>query len=179
MSNKKKKHPAQSGSASAAGQQQEKKNTNGIGGIIIGVAVALIVFSFSGFGESKTSNWVESVGTIVSSYTITEEENKDEAGIYADVEFVDNNTGATRTERSMKLESELTDYVGKSMEIKYNPTGEGVSVVGFTASTASMTNLLISFAIIIVVFAVGEAFKKMLPTQEEYNKRRAAKKQQQ
>ena len=172
---KKKKKPA---SAQSAGESQKQQNNKGgsFGGILLGVIVALVIFRFSGASSGGSTGWTEGVGTIVSSYTITEEENKDEAGIYADVEFVDE-TGATRTERSNALKSELTDYVGKSMEIKYNPKGEGVTVQGFEAgSSLSAFQIILIGVIILVIFGVGEAIKKAMPTQEEYNQRRAARK---
>lgn len=176
MSKKKKKKPVSPRTEAQAAQSQQQNKMNGAGGILVGVVVALIVFSFSGMSASNTKNWTEGVGTVISTYTITEEENEEEAGIYADIEFVDN-TGATRTERSVTLKSELTEYVGKVMEIKYNPSGEGVTVVGMEATTKMTAFQMIMITVIIfVIFGVGELIKKALPTPEEYKQRHPRKK---
>lgn len=138
----------------------------------MGVIVALVVFSFSGTGRNSPSKWVEGVGTVVKAYTISEAENKEEAGIYVDIQFVDS-TGETRTERSTELKTEMSSYVGKNVEIKYNPKGTGVLVTGNEKNTGlKWTQVVFIIVAIFVIFAIGELIKRNLPTPEEYAQRR-------
>lgn len=154
---------------------RQSKRTNGVGGILIGIVAALVIFGFSGTSAGNTNKWTKSVGTIIGAYTITAAEDAENAGIYADVEFVDD-SGAVRTERSGALKSELTSYVGKRMEIKYDPNGTGVVILGFEASQGiSILQIAFTAAAILVIFGVGELIKKVLPTPEEYQKRHPRK----
>jgi hypothetical protein len=156
----------------AAAEAAKNNKFNKIFGVVVGVAAALVVFSFSGTSRSATSGWIESTGTVVEAYAISELENEEEAGIYADIKFTDE-AGKIRTERSNPLKTALSDSVGETVEIKYNPTGVGVLVKGNEKKfNLDFGQVIFIVAVIVVIIIISAVIKNNLPSPEDYAKRR-------
>ena len=137
-------------------------------GILFGLFIALIIFSFSG---RMQRGWITGNGVIVSAYTISEADSGEEAGYYADVQFI-NSEGVSKTERSTVLKDDLTNYIGKSMEIQYDPDGTGVLVVGHEKENhLTWSQIIFIFATIFVIYKISDVIKKHLPSPKQYTQR--------
>lgn len=151
---------------------QPKKNNN-LFAIILGVVVGLIIFSFSGGSSSvETKDWVETTGTVEAAYELTDTEVETGAGYYADINY-DTKAGETRTERSLRLKTDLSDMVGDTVAIKYDLDGSGVLVVGNVKGSTPFSNLdVIDIVFIVgtisVISGISIVIRRFLPSQEEY-----------
>lgn len=173
MSKKSAKQSRQKSQGRAVSQTDgaKVKKAGNLSGIVIGVIMALVIFSFSGVSQN-TRVWTEGVGTVIRTYTILEEKNEGEAAAYADIQFVDS-AGETRTERSNALQTDMTEFEGKTVEIKYNSKGTGVLVIGNEKKTSlEWTHIAFIVAAIFIIVKISDVIKKSLPTPEEYAKRR-------
>jgi hypothetical protein len=158
--------------ADPAQEQKRAKKASNLSGIVLGVIIALVIFSLSG-GSSNTRNWTEATGTIVDAYELTEADGDDDAGFYADIDFV-TTADLERTERSKALKTDLSDEIGSTVDIKYNPDGTGVLVVGNVKSSGNFsdlefTDILFIVGAIAVISGIGVLIKRFMPTQEQYN----------